>query len=155
MRAVIQRVRGASVTVDGSRVGAIDRGLLVYLGVETGDTERDADYLTPRIAGIRAFQDAGGKMNLALANLPARADETIGILAISQFTLYGDLRKGRRPSYNAAAGPGHAERLYQRVVGAWRDMGLVVATGVFGAHMDVAYVNDGPVTLLVDSKKTF
>ncbi|MFW5789484.1 MAG: D-aminoacyl-tRNA deacylase [Spirochaetota bacterium] len=152
MRAVIQRVRAASVVVDGAITGAIDRGLLVYVGVEEGDGRDDLEFVARRIAGLRIFEDAEGKMNLALAQLERRADERIGILAVSQFTLHGDLRKGRRPSYNRAAAPREANRLYEAIVELWRHEGIVVETGVFGAHMDVTYTNDGPVTLLLDSR---
>lgn len=148
MRAVIQRVRDATVTVDGEQVGAIGRGLLVYIGVEEGDTDEDARYVAGKVSGLRVFPDGEGKMNLALGDLDADA----GILAVSQFTLLGDLRKGRRPSYNRAARPELGERLYETVVHEWRIAGFAVATGRFGAHMDVGYTNDGPVTLLLDSR---
>lgn len=149
MRAVIQRVREATVTVDDERIGAIDNGLLVYIGVEEGDSEEDARYVAGKISGLRVFPDDAGKMNRALADL---GDADAGILAVSQFTLLGDLRKGRRPSYNRAASPDDGKRLYDMVVREWRLAGLQVATGRFGAHMDVRYTNDGPVTLLLDSR---
>lgn len=152
MRAVIQRVRAASVMVDAAIVGAIDRGLLVYVGVEEADERRDIEFVAKKIAGLRTFEDAEGKMNLALDQLEHRTGERVGILAVSQFTLHGDLRKGRRPSYNRAAPPAEANRLYEQIVELWRDDGILVETGVFGAHMDVTYTNDGPVTLLLDSR---
>jgi len=152
VRAVIQRVRAASVVVDRAVTGAIDRGLLVYVGVEEGDRRGDLEFVAKKVAGLRIFEDAEGKMNLALAQLERREDERIGILAVSQFTLHGDLRKGRRPSYNRAAAPQEANRLYEAIVELWRSEGILVETGVFGAHMDVTYTNDGPVTLLLDSR---
>lgn len=152
MRVVIQRVRAASVVVDGAITGAIDRGLLVYVGVEEGDGHSDLQFVAKKVAGVRVFEDAAGKMNLSLDQLERAADERIGILAVSQFTLHGDLRKGRRPSYNRAAPPDEANRLYGELVGLWRSEGILVETGVFGAHMDVTYTNDGPVTLLLDSR---
>ena len=152
MRVVIQRVRAASVVVDGEVTGAIDRGLLVYVGVEEGDGHSDLQFVAKKVAGVRVFEDAAGKMNLSLDQLERAADERIGILAVSQFTLHGDLRKGRRPSYNRAAPPDEANRLYGELVGLWRSEGILVETGVFGAHMDVTYTNDGPVTLLLDSR---
>lgn len=153
MRAVIQRVRAASVVVDGAITGAIDRGLLVYVGVEEGDGHSDLQFVAKKVAGVRVFEDAAGKMNLSLDQLERTADERIGILAVSQFTLHGDLRKGRRPSYNRAAPPDEANRIYEEIVGLWRSEGILVGTGVFGAHMDVTYTNDGPVTLLLDSRE--
>lgn len=152
MRAVVQRVREAAVVVDGEVTGSIDRGLLVYVGVEEGDGPEDLRFIAKKVAGVRTFEDADGKMNLALDQLERGADERIGILAVSQFTLHGDLRKGRRPSYNRAAAPAEANRLYEELVAAWRAEGVLVETGVFGAHMDVTYTNDGPVTLLLDSR---
>lgn len=155
MRAVIQRVRDASVSVNDAVTGAIDRGLLVYVGVEQGDQRDDAAYVASKVAGLRVFPDDAGRMNRSIETLEPASDERIGILAISQFTLHGDLRKGRRPSYNAAADPHRAEELYQAVIAELRAAGLAVAQGVFGAHMDVRYTNDGPVTLLLDSRKQF
>lgn len=152
MRTVIQRVRTASVVVDGAVVGAIDHGLLVYVGVEEGDGPADLELVARKVAGLRAFEDAEGRMNLALDQLERRADERVGILAVSQFTLHGDLRKGRRPSYNRAAEPDEACRLYDDLVDRWRGEGILVETGTFGAHMDVTYTNDGPVTLLLDTR---
>ncbi|MFP4113203.1 MAG: D-aminoacyl-tRNA deacylase [Spirochaetota bacterium] len=152
MRAVIQRVRTAFVSVEGTVVGEIDRGLLVYVGVQTGDGEQDVTYAATKISGLRVFPDERGTMNLALADLEPNTGETVGILAVSQFTLHGDLRKGRRPSYNAAATPDVARALYESLVRSWRLAGIEVAIGVFGAHMDVTYTNDGPVTLLLDTR---
>jgi len=149
MRAVVQRVSQASVTVGGEIVGAIEAGFLVLLGVTHDDTAADAETLADKIAGLRAFEDAEGKMNRSLA-------ETGGAcLVVSQFTLYGDCRKGRRPSFVAAALPEQAEHLYEAFVAAIRSRGIEVATGRFREQMDVALVNDGPVTLLLDSEKTF
>src|SRR5688572_25432737 len=138
MRAVIQRVTSASVTVGGEVVGAIERGLLVLLGVATDDTDDDARQLADKIVQLRIFEDADGKMNLSLA------DAGGAMLVVSQFTLFGDCRKGRRPSFIAAAPPELAERLYQTFVAAVGVQGIPVATGRFRAHMDVALVNDGP-----------
>ena len=145
MRAVVQRVSQARVDVDGKMVGAVERGLLVLLGVQTPDTERDADYLAAKIVTLRIFNDAQGKMNLDLQDVQG------GVLVVSQFTLYGDARKGRRPSFVQAAPPEQAERLYEYFLDAVARHGMPVAHGVFGAHMHVHSVNDGPVTLLLDS----
>ena len=149
MRAVVQRVSEARVEVDGQVVGAIDRGFLVLLGVAQGDTAADAAYLAEKTAGLRVFEDAAGKMNLALNDVGG------AVLAVSQFTLLGDCRKGRRPGFTDAAAPELADRLYNDYVAALRATGLSVATGVFRAEMRVFLVNDGPVTLLLDSRKTF
>lgn len=149
MRAVVQRVSESSVRVDGEVVGEIQHGLLVLLGVADDDEEADARFMAEKIAGLRIFNDDDGKFNLSV-------EETGGsVLVISQFTLLGDCRKGRRPSFVKAARPEQAVPLYEGVVEALRQRGLTVATGVFGAHMDVHLVNDGPVTLLIDSKKGF
>ncbi|MGH7127320.1 MAG: D-aminoacyl-tRNA deacylase [Planctomycetaceae bacterium] len=149
MRAVVQRVSGASVTVGGKVVGRIGRGVLVLLGVAEEDTEDDAAFLAQKIAGLRIFEDAEGKMNLALADVDG------AMLVVSQFTLLGDCRKGRRPSFVAAARPETADALYQRFVEAVRSQGIPVETGRFREHMDVELINDGPVTLLLDSRKAF
>ncbi len=149
MRAVIQRVSEASVRVDGGVVGRIGPGLLVLLAVGRDDTESDADYLAEKTLNLRIFPDEAGQMNRSVTELGG------GILVVSQFTLYGDARRGRRPGYSAAADPGDANRLYERFVARLRPSGLPVATGVFRAMMDVALVNQGPVTLLLDSKKAF
>ena len=145
MRAVVQRVSRARVDVDGDTVGAIERGLLVLLGVQAPDTERDADYLAAKIASLRIFNDAQGKMNLDVREVQG------GVLVVSQFTLYGDARKGRRPSFVRAAPPQQAEHLYEYFLEAAARHAMPVAHGVFGAHMQVHLVNDGPVTLLLDS----
>ncbi len=149
MRAVIQRVSRASVTVDGRIVGAIERGLLALVGVSVDDSEADADALAHKIAGLRVFGDGEGAMNLALADAGGE------VLVVSQFTLLGDARKGRRPSFVTAARGELAARLYGRVSERLRDTGLSVATGVFGADMAVELVNDGPVTILLDTKRAF
>ena len=149
MRAVVQRVTSASVTVDGKVVGCIDKGLMVLLGVGQPDTESDARYLAEKIAGLRIFEDEAGKMNLSV-------EETGGsVLAVSQFTLYGDCRKGRRPGFSHAAAPEQANALYQFFVDCLKDQGLTVATGIFQAEMQVQLVNDGPITMLLDSRKEF
>ena len=147
MRAVVQRVSEASVTVDGQVVGAIGRGFLVLLGVTHTDGEAEALWLARKIAGLRIFEDEAGKFNLALAEVRGAA------LVVSQFTLYGDARKGRRPSFTDAARPEHAEPLCQRVVELLRAEGVPVETGVFGAMMAVQLVNDGPVTLWLDTSE--
>lgn len=149
MRAVVQRVTRASVTVGGAVAGAIERGFLVLVGVAADDAENDAEALARKIAGLRVFDDANGAMNLALA------DAGGAVLIVSQFTLLGDVRKGRRPSFAAAARGEQAERLYERVAEHLRETGLHVETGVFGAEMAVELVNDGPVTILLDTKRAF
>ncbi|MGD9854266.1 MAG: D-aminoacyl-tRNA deacylase [Planctomycetaceae bacterium] len=149
MRAVVQRVSSASVTVDGEVVGRIGQGMCVLLGVAADDTDADVAYLANKIVGLRIFHDDEGKMNRSLAEIGG------AMLVVSQFTLYGDCRKGRRPSFIAAAGPERADELYQAFVAAVRGQGIPVETGRFQAMMDVALVNDGPVTLLVDSRKMF
>lgn len=149
MRAVIQRVSEARVTVEGQVVGEIGAGFMVLLGVGQGDSEADAEYLAEKIANLRIFEDAGGKMNVSLLDTGGSA------LVISQFTLYGDVRKGRRPGFSSAAPPDEANRLYQYFCERLAGYGIPVARGVFQAHMDVALVNQGPVTLLVDSAKIF
>ena len=149
MRAVIQRVSRASVTVGDSTVGAIGQGLLVLLGVERGDSDADADYLARKTAGLRIFEDDAGKMNRPAAEMGGK------VLVVSQFTLLGDCRKGKRPSFAQAAEPALAEALYQRYVRSLEAEGLVIETGVFQAMMQVELVNDGPVTILLDSKKLF
>jgi D-tyrosyl-tRNA(Tyr) deacylase len=149
MRAVVQRVSRAQVTVAGEVTGQIARGLLVLLGVADDDTQNDAVYLAQKIVGLRIFEDADGKMNLALGDIGG------GMLVVSQFTLLGDCRKGRRPSFVRAARPEQAEELYRGFLAEVRGQGTPVATGRFQQHMDVELVNDGPVTLLVDSRKEF
>jgi len=149
MRAVLQRVTRASVTVSGEVVGQIGRGILVLLGVEPDDTDEDARQLADKTIALRIFDDADGKMNLSL--------EEIGgaLLVVSQFTLLGDCRKGRRPSFISAAPPELAEKLYNTFIGAAGSKGITIATGRFRAMMEVELVNDGPVTLLLDSRKRF
>lgn len=150
MRAVIQRCRRAQVTVDGQVVGAIDQGLVVLLGAGKGDGDPDLSYMVDKIVGLRIFADDEGKMNRSVLDVGG------GVLLISQFTLYGDTRKGRRPAFVDAMEPGPAEALYERAVAAVRAAGVSrVATGVFRADMQVELVNDGPVTILLDSKKQF
>lgn len=147
MRAVLQRVERASVTVAGQVVGRIDRGWLALVGVARGDGEADADWLAEKIQNLRAFPDTTGKMNLSVGEAGG------GVLVVSQFTLLADCRKGRRPGFDAAAEPALAEALYLRVVDRLKAAGLSTAAGVFGADMRVDLVNDGPVTLLLDSTK--
>ena len=149
MRAVVQRVTRASVTVEQEITGEIGQGLLVLLGVAEDDTESDADYLADKIAGLRIFEDEAGKMNLSVV------DSGGAVLAVSQFTLYGDVRRGRRPSFDAAARPERARELYEYFVGRIRAAGLRCETGRFQEMMAVELVNDGPVTILLDSEKLF
>jgi D-aminoacyl-tRNA deacylase len=149
MRACVQRVSQAQVTVAGEVTGHIERGLVVLLGVAGGDTEQDARQMAQKIVELRIFVDDAGKMNRSLLEAGG------GMLVVSQFTLLGDCRKGRRPSFVDAAPPEEAERLYQIFVAAAAELGVGVETGRFRAHMDVSLVNDGPVTLLVDSRKAF
>ena len=149
MRAVIQRVSEACVTVSGRKTGAIGKGLLVLLGVKTGDTEKDAAYLAEKTVHLRVFEDEKGVMNLSAK------DTGLEILVVSQFTLFGDCRKGRRPSYAKAAPPEEANTLYLVYTKALQKFGLPVATGEFQAMMQVSLVNDGPVTILLDSEKCF
>ena len=148
MRAVVQRVKSASVTVDGSVVGAIEKGILILLGVEAGDTASDLEWLVSRLARIRIFEDENGKMNLSVRDVGGDA------LVVSQFTLFGSMKKGSRPSFNRAAVPAEAIPLYESFVAALSEaLGKPVPTGKFGAMMDVALVNDGPVTLVLDSRR--
>jgi D-tyrosyl-tRNA(Tyr) deacylase len=149
MRAVLQRVARAKVTVGGEVVGEIERGWLVLLGVGAADGPAEVGYLADKTANLRAFPDADGKMNLSVAEIKG------AVLVVSQFTLYGDCRKGRRPGFSAAAPPAQANELYEAFVAALRRLGLPVATGTFQAHMDVELLNDGPVTFLLDSDKAF
>ena len=149
MRAVIQRVTAASVTVDGAPVGQIGRGLVVLLGVSKTDTPASADYLIEKLLGLRIFEDNDGKMNLSVR-------ETGGaLLLVSQFTLFGDVRRGKRPSFDDAARPEQAKALYQYVISKIRQQGIECSTGEFQAMMQVSLVNDGPVTILIDSEKVF
>ncbi len=149
MRAVIQRVRSAGVTVNGELAGEIAHGLLVFLGVTHADTEADADYLADKVSGLRVFEDQDGKMNLAISEVGG------AVLVVSQFTLYGDVRRGKRPSFDAAAPPARARELYEYFVGRIRAAGLPCETGRFQETMQVELVNDGPVTILLDSARMF
>ena len=146
MKAVIQRVSEASVEVDGAVVGAIGKGFLVLLGVEKGDGEADAAYLARKVAALRIFSDDAGKMNLALGDVGGQA------LVVSQFTLAADTSRGNRPAFDAAAPPEEGQRLYGAFVSGLATAGIKVATGVFGAHMKVRLVNDGPVTIIIDTR---
>lgn len=146
MKAVVQRVSESSVTIDGDVVGKIGSGLMVLLGVAVDDTEKEADYLVEKIINLRIFSDENGKMNLSLL------DSGGEMLVVSQFTLLGDCRKGRRPSFIGAAAPEKGNSLYEYFVDRTRHRGISVATGRFGAMMDVSLVNDGPVTLILESK---
>jgi D-tyrosyl-tRNA(Tyr) deacylase len=147
VRAVVQRTSRAEVRVGGDVMGRIGRGLVVLLGVGQGDGERDADYLLEKIAGLRIFPDEAGKMNLSVEQVGG------GLLVVSQFTLYGDVRRGRRPSFIDAAPPETAQSLYDYFVRSARARGLEVGVGVFQAMMEVDFVNDGPVTLMLDSRQ--
>jgi D-tyrosyl-tRNA(Tyr) deacylase len=149
MRAVVQRVSRARVTVESRSVGQIERGLMVLLGVGSGDVEQDAEYLAEKIAALRIFEDSDGKMNRNVSEAGG------ALLAVSQFTLYGDARRGKRPSFDAAARPEQARGLYEHFVERVRALGLRCETGQFQAEMKVELVNDGPVTILLDSHKTF
>jgi D-aminoacyl-tRNA deacylase len=149
MRAVVQRVSRAKVTVNGWTSGEIGLGLLVLVGVGHGDTEADSTYLAEKIAGLRIFEDVDGKMNRSVVDVGG------SVLAVSQFTLYGDVRRGKRPSFDAAAPPDDARRLYEFFVERIREAGLRCETGRFQEMMQVELVNEGPVTILIDSKKEF
>ncbi len=149
MRAVIQRVSRAQVSVNGQICGKIGRGLLLLLGVGQADTQADAVYLAEKIAGLRIFEDDGGKMNLSVVDVKG------AVLAVSQFTLYGDVRRGKRPSFDDAARPERARELYEEFVRRMRESGLPCETGRFQEMMQVELVNDGPVTILIDSGKAF
>ncbi|MBS5788549.1 MAG: D-tyrosyl-tRNA(Tyr) deacylase [Clostridioides difficile] len=149
MRSVVQRVSSSSVTVDGGMIGKIDKGLMVLLGVTHDDTSKDVDYMIDKILNLRIFEDEEDKMNLSLKDVGGE------LLVVSQFTLYGDCRKGRRPSFTNAARPDQADKLYEEFVAKAKAQGLNVGTGQFGAHMMVDLTNDGPVTILLDSSKSF
>ena len=149
MRAVIQRVEKASVSVEGEIRGQVGAGFLVLIGVEEGDGDADFKYIADKVPNLRVFEDDQGKMNRSLMDVGGE------VLAVSQFTLLGDARGGRRPSFIAAARPETADPMYERLVAEWRARGIRVETGVFGAHMKVALVNDGPVTILLDSRRRF
>ncbi len=144
MKCVIQRVKEASVTVDNKIVGEIDNGLLVYFGVAKGDKDEYVDYVVNKISKLRMFTDSNYKQNLSAFDVGAK------ILVVSQFTLYANLKKGNRPSYDNAESPERAKELYQKAVQKFKDLGFVTETGVFGAHMDVRYLNDGPVTMILE-----
>jgi D-tyrosyl-tRNA(Tyr) deacylase len=149
MRAVVQRVARAAVIVDAETVGAIEHGLLVYLGAGKGDKAEEVEWMAQKIEGLRIFEDAAGKMNLTVADVKG------AVLVVSQFTLYGDVRKGRRPSFDSAAPPEQARALYEDVCGALRSRGLPVETGRFRATMQVQAEVAGPVTILIDSQRAF
>ena len=149
MRAVIQRVKSASVTVEGKVVSEIGKGLLVFLGVAQEDTPADVDYMASKIANLRIFEDDEGRMNLSILDIGGEA------LVVSQFTLYGDCRKGRRPSFIHAARPEKADPLYQAFMDEISRLGVPVKAGIFQAMMDVELINDGPVTMMLDSNKLF
>jgi len=149
MRAVVQRVSRAAVKVDGQLTGEIGKGLLVLVGVAQDDSEADGDYLGDKVAGLRVFEDSNGKMNLSVAEVGG------AVLAVSQFTLFGDVRRGKRPSFDAAARPQQAKALYEYFVERIRARGLRCETGRFQEMMQVELVNSGPVTILLDSKKLF
>lgn len=147
MRAVIQRVNNASVEVDGKTVGEIGKGLLVFLGVGDGDTDRDLNYIADKTAGLRIFSDEDDKMNLSVTDINGE------ILVVSQFTLYGDCRKGRRPNFTSSMEPVTAEKMYEDFIKTIESKGIKTAHGEFGADMQVSISNDGPVTILLDSSK--
>ncbi|CEO28024.1 D-aminoacyl-tRNA deacylase [Paraclostridium sordellii] len=149
MRAVVQRVASSKVIVDESIIGEINKGLLILLGVTHEDTSKDVDYLLDKIVNLRIFEDENDKMNLSLKDVNGE------LLVVSQFTLYGDCRKGRRPNFTNAAKPDLATSLYEEFIDKAKKEGIKVGTGKFGAHMMVDLVNDGPVTILIDSEKTF
>ena len=149
MRCVVQRVSSASVAVNGQIVGQIGKGLMILVGVGQGDGEKDIQYMADKLPNLRIFEDEQGKMNLSLL------DAGGAILAVSQFTLLGDARGGRRPSFIEAARPETANPMYEELVRRLRDTGLTVETGIFQAEMAVSLINDGPVTILLDSRKTF
>ena len=149
MRAVVQRVSSSSVTVEGTIISSTQQGLLVLLGIADDDTLEDVQYICDKISHLRIFEDDNDKMNLSLLDIGGE------VCVVSQFTLYGDARKGRRPNFMKAAAPDKAEALYARTVEAFKEKGIPVSTGQFQAHMEVAIVNDGPVTILLDSHKEF
>jgi len=149
MRAVVQRVSSSKVTVDGELTGEINKGLLVLLGVTHEDTSKDVDYIIDKVLNLRIFEDENEKMNLSLKDVCGE------LLVVSQFTLYGDCRKGRRPSFSNAARPEVATKLYEEFIDKARKEGIVTQTGMFGAHMMVDLTNDGPVTILLESNRDF
>ncbi len=149
MRAVVQRVNYADVEVEGNIVSKINDGLLVFLGIGNEDNEADLNYLVEKIMGLRIFEDDQNKMNLSLLDIKGE------LLVVSQFTLYGDVRKGRRPNFTQSAQPKEAEIMYMDFINKCKDYDIKIEEGIFGAHMKVNIQNDGPVTILLDSKKTF
>ena len=149
MRCVVQRVTSSSVTVDGVVSGKIDAGIMVLIGVSVDDTEADLKYMAEKVPNLRIFDDENGVMNRSVLDVGG------SILAVSQFTLYGDARGGRRPSYIRAAKPDKADELYEKLIARWREKGIHVETGVFRTEMKVSLINDGPVTILLDSERTF
>lgn len=149
MRAVVQKVSSSKVTVDGEIIGKIDQGLMVLLGVTHDDTSKDVDYMVDKVTNLRIFEDEEGKMNLSLKDIGG------DVLAVSQFTLYGDARRGRRPSFSDAARPEVANPLYEEFIEKVKTQGINVETGKFGAHMMVDLTNDGPITILLESRKEF
>lgn len=149
MRAVVQRVHSARVDVDDETVGAIEHGLVAFVGAGKDDVDKDADYIASKVAGLRVFEDDRGKMSRSVL------DAKGSVLAVSQFTVFGDMRRGRRPSFDEAMEPVRAEALFERFVAQLRDQGVAVQTGRFRAMMRVLVDNDGPVTILIDSHKTF
>ena len=149
MRAVVQRVKKGRITVDGQTIGQIDKGIVLFLGVGKDDGEDDLQYTLEKVLNLRIFEDENGKMNRSLIDVGGE------LLVVSQFTLYGDCRKGRRPSFTDAAPPDHAESFYERFVALARERGIPTKTGRFAAMMDVELVNHGPVTMMIDSRKTF
>lgn len=149
MRAVVQRVSKASVSVDNEVVGEIEKGLVVLLGIGEDDSLRDLEYLVDKVLGLRIFQDENDKMNLSLLDCKGE------LLVISQFTLYGDVRKGKRPSFTDSAHPDIAEKIYLEFINKCMDNGIKTEKGIFGANMEVSLINSGPVTIMIDSKKGF
>ncbi len=149
MRAVIQRVNQAKVTVNGETINCINKGLLVFLGVGEDDDDKDLDYLVNKVLGLRIFEDENDKMNLSLLDVEGE------LLVVSQFTLFGDVRKGKRPSFTKSAHPDIGNKYYEEFINKTSESGIRVVGGVFGAHMDVSLINNGPVTILLDSKKNF
>ena len=149
MRCVVQRVKGASVSVNDEQVGRCGQGFLVLLGVHVDDTEKDLDYMARKVPSLRIFEDEEGKMNRSLKDIGGE------ILCVSQFTLYGDARGGNRPAFITAARRDKAEPMYQELMERWRQQGIHVEAGIFGADMQVSLINDGPVTILLDSTRLF
>jgi D-tyrosyl-tRNA(Tyr) deacylase len=153
MKAVVQRVKMAKVTVDDQLTGSIEKGFLVYLGVAREDSEKDVQWMADKIANLRIFSDAQGKMNLSIPDLIELGEKNIGVLAVSQFTLLGECAKGRRPYYGEAAEPEIAKKLYESFIEKIRGSGIECQAGIFQAHMEVHSINDGPVTILLNSRE--